>query len=172
MIVLQHIVTRWEKDARGGAAAVRRNSVKEAYPIRLAREQRAGARFVIQTIHFGADGEYGKSRETLFIEEEVPQPIGAGCADVTWTDEELSAAFTWNRFCGGAPERGWARKTLVIRVGEWGQIVYNGRFSEGYDSYWRYEKHVVNVGWFEEWDSRAFVRGEPTHRFEAMADLW
>ena len=80
------------------------------------------------------------------------------------------ATFRYRSPCAGAPPRVWAYKALSIAEGEWGQFVYNGRFSR--EDYWWYEKHVVNVGLFERLASGVFTRNEATSRFEAMADLF
>jgi hypothetical protein len=88
-----------------------------------------------------------------------------------WQDDgEARVDFTYDRRCG-APTREWARKTLHVGAGQWGQARYNGRFSDDWTSYWCYEKTVVNVGLSPAPSADVFIEREPDFRFSAMSDL-
>ena len=76
------------------------------------------------------------------------------------------------RDCGGAPRRAGLQRTFHLQINEWGQIVYNGRFSDRDEGSWWYEKKVVNVGLFERLIPSMFISEAPTYRYEAMAHLF
>ena len=103
--------------------------------------------------------EHYNSYKPNIIPNAPNRPLRVGCTVMDFVDTEVTADFQYDRGCGGAPERRWARKTLEITIGQWGQIVYNGRFTG--EDFWWYEKHVVNVGQFENISSGVFTRCAP-----------
>jgi len=175
IIVVQEINTRWSKKSRGGADAERRNAV----PHRLEISTRSiptgaipvhGATVVHHKAYYDEGDAFAEPRIDFAVNPLLPLKIG--CVAVDPTDTGAIAAFRYDTAFGGAPERGWARKTMWVELGTWVQIAYNGRFSIGYDGYWEYRKTVVNVGVFEHISSRAFTSTDPSDRFEAMGHLF
>jgi hypothetical protein len=167
IVVIQHIVTKWDKSARGGENAVQRNAVPEAAKLSVAQWEGRGIEVLQQSLYYRWDRSVDPIER---ITTNPPaRPIRIGCVVVEVAGEEVTAEFRYDRGCGGAPERGWARKTMRVSQEMWVQMVYNGRFTG--EDYWWYEKHVVNVGLFERLSSGLFTRCAPATRFEAMGEL-
>lgn len=70
----------------------------------------------------------------------------------------------------GLPLRAAAKADLELAVGEWGRVLYNGRFSTD-EGGW-YQKTVVNVGCFDEARAGAFVSTRPLYTIDRMVSLW
>ena len=69
----------------------------------------------------------------------------------------------------GAPTRSETpRQVMELALGEWGQVVHNGRFG-GYSD-WSYRQITLNVGLLEVDDLQPFKR-KPDRRFEDLAHL-
>jgi hypothetical protein len=170
ILIVQQIVTTWTKEARGGENAVKRNRVPEAAKLPVERLDAAGLILLQQNLFFGS-GDFVKPREKIVINSTL-RPLSVGCVTVYDAKDGVAAVFRYDSKCGGAPERGWARKTLRAAENEWAQIVYNGRFAPGWEGDWWYEKKVVNVGLFDHLTSGVFTRSAPTYRFEAMGELF
>lgn len=170
VIVVQHIRTVWKKAERGGANAVLRSRIPEAAKIPAERLKGPEITLVQQDLNFG------RGHLTVPCEKITANPtflpLTVGCVTVHELESEVAVHFRYDRECGGAPDRGWARKSLRLSQNEWVQIVYNGRHTAGYDMYQWYEKHAINVGLFERISSGLFTRSAPTHRFDAMAILF
>jgi hypothetical protein len=96
-----------------------------------------------------------------------------GCVSIAHAEETvIHIGFTYDRKCAGAPTREWAQSTLQIRVGEWAQIRYNGRFSYDWTSYWYYEKMVINIALPPTLREDVFTNSEPNCRFSLMSELY
>ncbi|MCW3094964.1 MAG: hypothetical protein JWL77_582 [Chthonomonadaceae bacterium] len=169
ILVVQQVHTYWTKAARGGENAVRRNAVPESAKLPVQRVDRKGLIVMHHRLTYG--GDFSQPYEKIHINPTL-RPLTIGCVTIHSTDEGAIATFRYDRGCAGAPDRGWARKTMLLTANEWGQFAYNGRFVPAYDGNWWYEKMVVNVGLFEQLTSGLFTREEPTYRFTAMGDLF
>jgi hypothetical protein len=97
-------------------------------------------------------------------------PITLGCVTVDPGEEFTRVSFSWS-WQGGAPARWWAEKSFELRPGEWVRMMHNGCFS-GWESYWWYEKTVLNVGMFDTIQADLFTRGGPSYRYELFSRLW
>ena len=76
---------------------------------------------------------------------------------ITHNEEAVSATFAYTQDCGGAPVRiNYPRKVPTLALGEWGRILYNGRFSSD-EGNWRYQKVVFNIGYFDALKSNTFL---------------
>jgi hypothetical protein len=169
MVIIQHIFISWDKSDRSGKGAAVRRSVKDAYPVRLPPGELKEAKVILQTLRFGIGSP---SKDPVTILKEVEPPVELGCVTLDWDADTVTAEFRYRRDCGGAPVRWWAAKRMVLSDGEWGQFVYNGRFGDNYESYWSYQKHVVNVGLFQAPTPAVFRDSSPSLRFESLAQLW
>lgn len=167
ILVVQHIMTSWGKEARGGKGAVLRNAVPDAAKLPLSSLKPDELTFLSHYLRFNAQPT--GPHERIFIENPT-FPLVVGGVIINPAAEAVLARFRYTFACG-APDRGWMQKTLRIAANEWGQIIYNGRFSADEAGWW-YEKHVINVGWFERLTPHVFTREAPTHRFNASALLF
>jgi hypothetical protein len=169
IVIVQHIHTHWTKASRGGENARIRNGVPEAAKVPVQRIAAGNLNLIYHVLQYWEADGYRQPREEIRINPTV-RPLAIGCVTIDHTTEEVIATFRYDQGCAGAPDRGWARKTLHLAVGEWGQIVYNGRFTG--EDYWWYENTVVNVGLVERLTPGLFTRQEPNCRFSAMAELY
>ena len=170
VLIVQRIYTRWDKSARGGKEAAQRNSAPEAAKVPFHKYAAENPFLMHQELSFGGRGISAAPHEKVIVNAESDSLV-LESVKIDWTAEQARASFHWTRACG-APMRTGPRTTLILAVNEWGQIVYNGRFNIGYDSYWQYHKTVVNVGLFDPASNSVFTRSEPNQRYSAMAHLF
>jgi hypothetical protein len=52
---------------------------------------------------------------------------------------------------------------------QWGRVTYNLRIS--WDTYWEYQKQVINIGFFAPSSPRMFLETEPVHTYKDMTWL-
>ncbi len=171
VVVVQQIRTHWTKASRGGDNAVKRNAVPEAARVPIHRIVGDNLILVHHLLEYEERDGFSRPREEIRINPTV-RPLVVGCVTIDHSENQAIMTFRYDRGCGGAPDRGWTRKTLRLVVNEWGQIVYNGRFSPVWEGNWWYEKMVVNVGLFERLMPGVFTKQEPTCRFAAMDELF
>jgi hypothetical protein len=172
IIAIQEINVIWTKRSRGGSAAQRRNAVPEALalaiptlpaemPFALVREQfifNEAKDFTQQ--HFPADVEAFPAKKQLKM----------GCVEIILRDGRLDAIYTYTTYCAGAPRRDLHPRTaLQLEAGQWGQLMYNGRFS--FEEDWNYRKTVLNIAYGEMFNSDIFFT-PPKHVFKDLANLW
>jgi hypothetical protein len=166
---MQQVRTLWTKASRGGDGAVWRNAVPAVVRVPFPCGNTTDLVLLHHKLSFEERTDFKSPCEEI-IQNPESHPLVIGCVTVDWTIEKLQVAFAWRKDCG-APDRGWMRKTMLLSVNEWGQVVYNGRFSDWDGGQWRYEKTVVNVGLFEPPSDSVFTRNEPNCRYEAMGNL-
>lgn len=169
--IIQQIGTKWTKASRGGANAVKRNAVPEVATVPVHRVQADHLVVLHHSLFYGERTWFSEPFENIAVNPPA-LPLVIGCVTITRAAEEVAVTFQYNRKCGGAPERGWAHKTMHLGLNMWGQVVYNGRFAPGWEGDWWYEKVVVNIGLFERITPGVFTCSEPTDRFRAMGQLF
>src|SRR5579871_5977918 len=170
IVVVQQIRTRWTKTSRGGQNAQRRNAVPEIARVPVERINRGNHTGVRHRLWYDERDQFAHPNEEVCVDPTM-NPLVIGCVTIDHHDEQVTATFHYDRRCGGAPDRGWASKTLCLAVNEWGQMAYNGRFNGGWESPWYYEKMVVNVGLFERLTPGVFTQQEPVCRYAAIGYL-
>ena len=169
VIVVQEICTSWTKASRGGENAAARNAVPKV--VTLPVQQITEDNIVLIHHRLAYEEENGFSpREKIHINPTM-RPFAVGGVTIGYSEDEANAVFRYDRGCG-APDRSWARKTIHMPVGTWGQIAYNGRFNAGWDGPWYYEKTVINVGIFQRLVPGVFTKQVPASRFSAMGELF
>jgi hypothetical protein len=169
VVVVQKVLTYWTKASRGGAGATKRNAVPEAATLPLSSAKMAGKTGLLHEVAYRESDDFARKDRPLQLDPPLSKLV-VGCVTINLDRDTVSASFRYSWGCCGSPERGWTRKTLQIAEGEWGQMIYNGRFVDS-DGYWWYEKKAVNIGLFPELLEDVFIRNAPTYRFSAMAHL-
>ncbi|HJQ25929.1 MAG TPA: hypothetical protein VKA60_18570 [Blastocatellia bacterium] len=172
LIVVQQISVRWRKTARGGVSAARRNAVPEALPLPLRRESLTPDTWLNHAARFGEANDFAAPQHESLTEE----PLGTlqlGCVTITPQADAVMVAYEYSFKCAGMPRREpfpgtGAKNDFTLRLGQWGRVRYNGRFAE---DEWRYEKVVINVGFFERLLPDAFLASSPTHEISRLASL-
>jgi hypothetical protein len=167
MLVLQHIVTHWTKNSRGGAEATKRNAVPETLPISLTQASEVG---LLQDVCYREETQFTAKESITPLLLEKSYPIGATIISPTNADGAL-VKYRWNYWTSGAPERLSNRKDLTLVPGEWCQVVWNGRFTDGDTGQWWYEKHVVNIA-VGSITRQLFRETTPTFRYDATVLLF
>ena len=170
VLIVQEISVHWDKSARGGENAERRNVAPEVAKVPLERNAVANSSLLQHDVTFGAFCGFALPQEKVIIDAEI-KPIELRCVRIDWRHEQVQATFRWIH-AGGAPDRGLMSKTLTLGVNAWGQIVYNGRLTDYDGGHWSYHKTVVNVGLFAPPSNSVFTRCPPTQRYAALAHLF
>lgn len=168
MLIVQEIRDRWSKEERRRTGTLRRGVPEVALlPLHRVEDQRAA--LLHHTLLFGIRRVSEPPERIIAVAAE--RPLEVGCVTITPADGPVHVefAYTWRK-CG-APNRWWARKSFLVNVDEWAQIIYNGRSSYDWTSYWYYEKTVVNVGLFSAPSPDLFSRSAPTYRYSLISRL-
>ncbi len=110
------------------------------------------------------------------LTSESPGVIRIGCVRVEPLGGGALVAFEYDFRVAGAPlrdahPRASSKADFELGAGEWGRVLYNGRFSSDEGGWW-YQKTVVNVGCYDEVQAGAFVSARPLYTIDRMARLW
>ncbi|HEX8500186.1 MAG TPA: hypothetical protein VF659_06295 [Pyrinomonadaceae bacterium] len=175
MILVQHITSSWSKASRGGPSAARRNAVPEALPLPDAAVGKRGNAILRHSASYREDNDFSSpSHDSLTAEG--AGVIRVGCVSVEPLGGGARVAFDYDLRAAGMPPRGAhprasAKADFELAAGEWGRVLYNGRFSSDEGGWW-YQKTVVNVGCYDEVRAEAFVSARPLYTIDRMANLW
>ncbi|HEX9952148.1 MAG TPA: hypothetical protein VGB53_10295 [Rubricoccaceae bacterium] len=172
MTVVQEITVWWTKTARSAPGATIRNAVPERFdlpfrPATMARFDIVHHRVLIRE-WTGFD-----DREETVEEHRVVagQPLRLGCVRVEPGPDAVQVVYAYDYTCGGVPERTTRpRPVLLLKPGQWGRVVYNGRFEDRGTGEWLYKKVVANVAHVGDTPEAAFS-GEPSKMFSDLAHL-
>lgn len=172
MVLIQEIRSVWSKAARGGAAAVLRNSVAESAPFSITSSKPATHKITRQLLVYAEANDFAEPIKSEVVESEAAA-ITIGCVKIEILDNGCLVAYEYDYKCGGLPPRRnragvSLREEMVVEPGCWVRVRYNGRFRG--DEWW-YEKVVVNVGMFEKPDADVFTLTEPVNEISQMAEL-
>jgi hypothetical protein len=179
--LVQVIHVGWDKSARGGAGARRRNAVPRARAVAEDGLLDIGGRLYAEEWHWRSENGFADpvhSRQQCLSPDEGYR---FGCVSVSAGLGGLRVHFQYDGTRGGAPNRWFINspaegaavggRELAVGAGQWVQVCYNGRFSD--DGGWWYEQTTVNVAWFVgEPSGRVFLDSEPTRELCLLADLW
>lgn len=154
MIVVQEIITDWLKRSRGAASSTAREQILDVLELPYLPGPIEGDAVVHHTVRFGDADEFEQAEHKVELKEFGQQRrLFFGCVRIYPAAEVLRVDYAYNMTCGGAPERThFPRQVLSLSEGEWGRVVYNGRFSAGFEGLgdWLYRRRVVNVGYLNE----------------------
>jgi hypothetical protein len=170
LIVVQVILSAWDKAHRGGEGASTRNRAPEALGLPLPAQSMAEPSYIIHRVkhRFGDAPVYRRlPGEPMEITPMANKPLTCDCISVGLVKDRLHVDYTWS-CAGGAPRRDSRRDVLVLERGEWGHVLYNGRHTTASTAEWWYEKWVFNIGFFAELDPRVFLGTTPVKVHSAM----
>lgn len=103
------------------------------------------------------DNEDGRLRVVF----ELPDPAGSE----QWVVVDLHV---------GTPSHIAPRSPSTLRVGEWGQVRYLGRWRKGYEGYTYYEKCVCNVAWLPADKPRSphlFLATQMSRQYDSLPEV-
>jgi hypothetical protein len=121
LVVVQVISTRWDKAARGGALATRRNRVPEALPLPPLGQTIREPSYITHTVNFAffGGGLDGRPVSVELMVLPTADPFTCGAVQVRLKSGQIHADFHWTHAVG-APERPSVRNALVLEKGQWG----------------------------------------------------
>src|SRR5690242_14108439 len=108
VVIVQHIVTTWTKQSRGGAKAVRRNRVPQEMAVPLHGVERRNLTLLQHNVQYWESDDFTTPREKTIVNAAL-RPIVYECVRVDTEPEGVQATFQYTR-AGGMPDRGWAYK--------------------------------------------------------------
>lgn len=180
-IAIQVIQTTWTKASRGGQGAERRNAVPDAYSLPLPDQRKVSPQpqYARHQLRCAECEEFrptpqqlvtDEMRGTLIIDRlSIHPPDSADILRVTYQPRR-PAHLTYARDQSGEYRPG-GQEALALRLGEWGQIRYNWRHHTLYDGDWWYDLWVVNVGYFTELHTDAFLGDAPSKVYSQLSRL-
>ncbi|MBV9786743.1 MAG: hypothetical protein JOZ51_01105 [Chloroflexi bacterium] len=169
MIVVQEIISAWTKQARAADAATARNAVPQQLDFPWLPEVDSASALVHHRIRFHERTNFGTPEHEIDVSEMMPfNRLRFGCVTITQREQLVQVTYAYNVSCGGAPKRATVpRQVFTLARGEWGRVVYNGRWGWGA---WTYEQTTLNVLHAESLTQPIFA-GEPKTIFRDLADL-
>ena len=166
VVVVQRLLTRWEKSGRAHPVASVRNSLPTALEL---PSTILGGPVAYHAVAFDQRTNFAPR---ITHEETRAAPPRHDCGlSVSSQHGHLVASFQWAQDCG-APMRnaGLSKKLFDLAVGEFGRVVHNRRFAPEYS--WTYQQVIVNVGLFEPATVGSFLDAQPVAEADLRADLW
>ncbi len=147
----------------------------EALPLPAGAVGRRGNTLIRHTVSYGEDNDFASPRLNSFTAEGAAV-IRVGCVRVEPVDGGARVAFEYDPRTAGMPPRDThpraaAKTAFELGAGEWGRVLYNGRFSSDEGGWW-YQKTVVNVGCYDEVQAEVFVSTRPLYIIDRMVGLW
>lgn len=172
MTIVQEITVWWTKTARSAPGATVRNAVPECFDLPFRPATMARFDVVRHGVLIREWTGFGDPEETVEGHAVTPeQPLRLGCVRIEPGPDAAQVVYTYDFACGGAPERtSRPRPVLRLRAGQWGRVVYNGRFEDRETRDWLYKKVVANVAHVAD-PSEAVFQGEPSKTFSDLAHL-
>lgn len=188
MIIIQHILLQWQKDCRGGKGAVQRSryplaaklprdffvDIPSGSPIHWRRVEQKTDGFHIRMDRRGL--EVFDARHSLRLSPmELISNADGGCL--------LRYRYDWHK--GAVPPRQvydpktsqyrpLSEQAFVLREGDYGRALCNGRFVDRDTGSWWYELSITNVLVLRQANVPldCFLTAKPTHLYRQIAQLW
>ena len=166
VIVVQTLLTRWEKSGRAHPVASVRNRLPSALELPAA--------ILVGPVAYHSvtfDQRSNFAPRTTHDETRASPPQHDCGLSIAIERGRLLASFQWEQDCG-APRRnaGLSTPLFDLAVGEFGRLVHNGRFTPEYS--WTYQQVIVNVGLFAPATVASFLDSQPNAQADLRADLW
>ncbi len=171
LLVIQEICTEWTKASRGAPRATLRNAVPENVVLSDASRGNCGSAGLYHRLCYGEWNDFSSPVESL-ANVELGEEMLFGCVRIYPLEDPPRVVFAYDMAHGGAPERESRLETAFeLQRNAWGRVVYNGRFSEGYESVWTYRKTVCNIGLFDCYNAKVLVDSGPACVYKSLARL-
>lgn len=171
MIVIQEIKVRWSKESRSGAAAAQRQATPSAWAL---PERPLGSFGLHQELVFEESCHFQFTQARVLDITDEHRHYLAGCVQVHREPPVVIVMYCYYEEAGGAPERTHhPRQVLQLNVGEWGRVIYNGRFTNSRPTggAWLYQQVTVNIAHLQHYEPQTFLDGQPVKVFTDLAKL-
>ncbi len=160
MVIVQRVVIRWTKQARGAAEATRRREIPPAFEL----PPIPGAPLVVHDLL--AEERTGYAPSSAVSSHPIPVQLDGlrfrlSGAAVEVVRTPTHAAYPTNRFPG---------QVFLLHLGENARYRANFRFS-GYSTEWYYEQWTVNIA-HKPWHRELFLSEETTYEKDERVSLY
>ncbi|HEX9953201.1 MAG TPA: hypothetical protein VGB53_15630 [Rubricoccaceae bacterium] len=172
MTVVQEITVWWTKTSRSAPGATPRNAVSELFDLPFRPATMARFAVVHHSVLVREWTGFDDPEEAVEGHQLVPgRPLRLGCVRVDPGQDAVQVVYAYDFACGGAPERTTRPRPVVrLAAGQWGRVVYNGRFEDRGMGEWLYKKVVANVAHVADPSDPVFS-GAPAKTFSDLAHL-
>jgi hypothetical protein len=171
--LVQIIHLHWTKASRGGQGARQRSAVPLAFEVPDDGLLEVDGQLQVEEWHWGERNAFAEPLRHRQRRVAVADGFTFGCVTVAGYAQGLAVRYRWDATHGGAPDRSYLDRGLIVPPGQWVRICSNGRFSDADTGEWYYEQVTVNVACSADGLSgRIFVDAAPAHDLRLLADLW
>jgi hypothetical protein len=164
--VIQIIKTTWTKEHRGGKTAGKRNAVPEALRIPLVEHPGEG-KLLEHRATFNEWEDFVRLEKSEVLQPKKPLTLEAVRYQLTEAGAEIT--YRYDGYRVGAPARTDFPRRFLVRLGDWLQIQYNGRFA--WEGAWSFQKVVVNVAVLDSVNPNFFINAIPSKTFSDLANI-
>ncbi|PHS03080.1 MAG: hypothetical protein COA78_19330 [Blastopirellula sp.] len=166
-VVIQHIHTTWTKQSRGGDGARRRSSVPEA--VKLPSTVLATP-YILHQSRFDEGSNF---RQTDLVKSAKNiGDLNLKDLELKIEDNQISVRYHRDHSNAAKEHPHPYSDVFTLNKSEWGQLTFNGRFTDFDTGQWSYEKSTYNIGLFPEIVFNRFVATQPDYRYVELAKLW
>lgn len=170
-VLVQITHLSWDKAARGGPLATKRNAVPSAFPISSLALENLGGSLEVEMKMWGHDNDFAVPFRSWHGQHDLSKKFEWECVRVDFKKSELNVVWDGKKMGTGAPRRPFSIK-LALQAEQWAQIRWNGRFLDRDSGAWWYEQTTFNVALCHTFpDSELFLSSQPSARIEQMAWL-
>ncbi|MFL0269303.1 hypothetical protein [Candidatus Clostridium radicumherbarum] len=177
-LIVQHITLIWSKRHRAAMYA----SVREKYPkeFEIPKEYFIHNRSYGFPIHEIIAVQQDKGFEIMMNKIKFNHYEGLirlGGIDILLDENPVSLYYRYSTNSCGAPIRYDKKNNLLnekafeLNTGDYGRVVYNGRFSDVDTGEWIYKKHIVNAFLSQENNQKIFIEHSIDKNYEQIAPV-
>ncbi len=165
-IVIQHVACVWTKRSRGGEGARQRNSVPTAVDL---PEFKGDLPYLLHTVNFFESG-WSKPNHSVKSSTEFSD-LHLNDLILIHESDSVTVRFMRDGANAACPNPYPHKDVFSLRRGDWGRIVYNGRYVDFDSGAWRYKLTTYNIGNFDRFSTDVFRLTSPSSQFEELARL-
>ena len=170
MAIVQQIETIWSKASRSSKKAAIRNAVPENADAPAIPDKDNFHQHVLydEKTNF----EVPTTTINRFKKDRMNHYFGA--LRLFFEGRILKVIYTYSPEKVGAPARSTVpRQVLLLDEGEWGKVIYTGRFCRSYTGYgdWFYRKEVFNIANISDIPTHIFTETRPKKQFNDISNF-
>jgi len=148
-IIVQVIHIGWDKSARGGEAAERRNRVPLALELSDTLAPQPGKHLLVHRTDWGQTNDFTSPHQTEVSVLDTTDGFRFDCVTVRPIEEGAELAWTW-KGSGKPPRHSYTDNERshrsIARENQWVRVRWNARHSCMDTGQWWYNQITVNVG--------------------------
>lgn len=178
-VIIQSITIYWGKGHRGGLDAAKRNSIHESFELPInACINLADNSIIVHEIRCNSYDNF-EIRENVYAVESPEIKIKGSLVKIG--KEVVQVYFKYSDYDCGKPYRSnhdemgtlipLEEKAFDLHDNEYGRIVFNGRYTDMYNSSWWYEKKVHNIIRTTKNEKDIFIKNNVLKKYEQLEIL-